>query len=295
MKPLSPVNAALRYAEQFGPVFPVKYNSDPAAKKYPHTPHGSSDATRHRSIIADWWRRWPNAVPAIITGEPSNIVALDIDERSDGSGFDTLQRMGVVHHPVGPTAHSPRGGCAVLFRWPGHFVKTVSGVLGREFLDDPRTGSFLDIRADRGSIILPPGPGRYWDPCLGPDTLIEAMPSWMEIQEPAIERPDENVRPSGKKQPPASRYALRALDGAVQAIVSAPAGQQRDTVNREIYSIARLVSGGEMPAGLAIESLRWAAGRMRSHDAARPWRPAELDKLVRLAFADGLARPRWPS
>jgi hypothetical protein len=49
-----------------------------------------------------------------------------------------------------------------------------------------------------------------------------------------------------------------------------------------------------MPPRLAIESLQWAAQRLRSYDPRRPWRPADLDKMVRLAFADGLARPRQP-
>jgi hypothetical protein len=49
-----------------------------------------------------------------------------------------------------------------------------------------------------------------------------------------------------------------------------------------------------IPAALAIESLRWAARQVRSYDSRRPWRPADLDKIVRLAFADGLLRPRQP-
>ena len=70
--------------------------------------------------------------------------------------------------------------------------------------------------------------------------------------------------------------------------------KQRDTLNREIYSIARLVAGSVLPAGLAMKSLQWATRQLRSYDLRRPWRPGELDKIVRGAFADGLARPRQP-
>ena len=152
------LTAALDYAARGWPVFPVRFNPDPLARKYPLTPHGMHDATREANTIRTWWRRWPNAVPAILTGEPSGIVGLDIDLRPDGSGFnslfDLLGELGITTHPCAPTAHTPQGGCAVLFRWPGHFVKTCVGELAPH----------IDIRGDRGSVILPPGPHRCWDP-----------------------------------------------------------------------------------------------------------------------------------
>jgi hypothetical protein len=277
----SPLDAALEYAGRGWPVFPVRFNRDPNARKYPLTPHGMNDATLDEATIGEWFGRcWPNAVPAIVTGEPSDVIALDIDIRHDGSGFDSLEELGVYDHPIAPTAHTPRGGCAVLFKWPGHFVKTCSGELAPH----------LDIRGDRGSVILPPGPGRFWDPHLGKDTPIPEMPEWMMIAEPATMTP---ILPSRKRQP-LSRYAEAALDGAVAAILKAPDGQQRDTLNRESYSIGRLVAGGVLPADLALRALAGAAQRMRSFNPGRPWRATELDKMVRLAFADGLTQPRQP-
>jgi hypothetical protein len=115
----------------------------------------------------------------------------------------------------------------------------------------------------------------------------------MVIAEPELpSEPAPSPRPTRPQH--LSRYGEAALDAAVKAIIGASAGQQRDTLNREIYSIARLVAGGSLPASLAIESLRWAASQLRSYDPHRPWRPAELDKIVRSAFADGLVRPRQP-
>jgi putative DNA primase/helicase len=291
-----PVSAALAYAERGWPVCPWASAGD---RKYPLTTHGHLDATTDAEAIQAWWRRWPLALPAIATGERSGVVALDIDVRPDGSGFDTLEAMDVAAHAETPTTHTPRRGCAVLFRWPGHFVKTIAGRLGLEYLDlEPdkqKRGSHLDIRGDGGSLILPPGPGRTWDPYLGPDTPLADMPAWMLIPEPAAP-----AAPVLRDEPPPrpqqiSRYAEVALDRAVAAIVAAPAGQQHDTLNREIYSIARLVAGGTIPAGLAVDSLRWAARQIRSHDQRRPWKPLDLDKAVRSAFADGLARPRYVS
>jgi putative DNA primase/helicase len=276
---MTPLDHALDYAARGWPVSPWVTRGN---RKFPLTEHGHLDAKTDRTVLNQWWTRWPDAVPAIATGEPSGVVALDIDIRTAGSGFDSLNDLGITFHPEAPTAHTPQGGCAVLFRWPGHFVKTCPGELAPH----------LDIRGDGGSVLLPPGPRRFWDPHLGPDTPLPAMPEWMQIIEP--EPPPALVAAPPTRPQRLSRYAEAALDAAVKAITGAPDGQQRDTLNREIYGIARLVAGSVLPAGLAIESLQWAARQLRSYDLRRPWRPAELDKIVRGAFADGLVRPRQP-
>jgi hypothetical protein len=104
---------------------------------------------------------------------------------------------------------------------------------------------------------------------------------------PAIARP---TRPQ-----PLSRYGEAALDSAVKAIVTAPDGQQRATLNREVYAIAGLVAGNVIPSALGLEALNWAAAQMRTYDPRRPWRPSDLDKAVRDAFMAGLAHPRYPA
>jgi putative DNA primase/helicase len=273
------LDAALGYAARGWPVSPWGTRGN---RKFPLTGHGHLDATTDRGILEQWWTRWPGAIPAVATGEPSGVVALDIDIRPAASGFDSLGELGIAAHPEGPTTHTPQGGCAVLFRWPGYFVKTCSGELAPH----------LDIRGDGGSLILPPGPGRLWDPHLGPDTPLPPMPEWMRIVEPE----SQPIRPDGALLRPQrlSRYAETALDKAVKAVTSAPEGQQRDTLNREAYSMGGLAAGGCLPAGLALEALLWAARQVRSYDLRRPWRTAELAKIVQSAFADGLVRPRQP-
>jgi len=251
-------------------------------RKFPLTEHGHLDATTDRAVLNEWWARWPDAVAAIATGEPSGVIALDIDIRQNGNGFDSLNDLGIAFHPEGPTAHTPQGGCAVLFRWPGYFVKTCSGELAPH----------LDIRGDGGSVLLPPGPGRFWDHHLGPDTALPPMPEWMRIVEPEAQPISQDAAPPQPQR--LSRFAEAALDAAVKAITSAPDGQQRNTLNREVYSIAGLAGSGVLPTGLAIEALQWAARQLRSYDHRRPWRAAELDKIVRGAFADGLMHPRQP-
>lgn len=267
------LTAALAHMKRGWPVFPV------SIEKRPLTPHGLLDATLDIEQIQGWWTRWPHALVAIATGKISGVVGLDVDVRDGGSGLDSLEILGISMHPVTPTAHSPSGGFHCLFAWPGSEIKNSTGVIGR----------FLDVRGDRGSLILPPGPGRYWDPHLGLNTPLAPMPEWM------VERATEQTvvqpyRPA--KRPLLSRYAEVALDRAVEAITKARAGEQHTTLNREAYGVAQLVAGGAVPAGLALEALQWAARRMPSFDARRPWRTPELERQMQAAFLDGLTRPR---
>ena len=148
--------AALSYAKRGWRVFPVNHD------KRPITSHGRTDATTDPKQIETWGKRFPSALVAIATGEESGVVALDIDVTESINGFDSLEEIAGPFHPTTPTAHTPRGGCHLLFQHPGHFVKTVAG----------RLGPGLDIRGDGGSLTLPPRPGGAWDEHLGLDCKI---------------------------------------------------------------------------------------------------------------------------
>src|SRR6202040_2160225 len=152
-----PLDAALGYAARGWPVSPWITRGN---RKFPLTEHGHLDATTDRAMLEHWRTRWPNAIPAIATGAPSGVVALDIDIRPDGSGFDSLDDLGIAFHPEAPTAHTPQGGCAVLFRWPGYFVKTCSGEL-----------------APSARWLFPPGPGAFGIITSGPTRRCRLCPS----------------------------------------------------------------------------------------------------------------------
>jgi hypothetical protein len=151
-----------------------------------------------------------------------------------------------------------------------------------------RIGSGLEVKGDGSSLILPPGPGRSWDPILDPETPLAPIPKWMVLPDKpvgtSVPRPARPVR--------LDRYGEAALDNAVRRIVEAPAGAQEITLNAEAYGIGRLAGSGTIPGGLALEALLWATQRLSCHDARRPWRPADLERKVRDSFLDGLRRPR---
>src|SRR5579883_3309440 len=152
------VASPIQIARRFGPIFPM------SAGNRPLTPHGSRDATADEIVIQLWWKNHPEASPALLTGKPSGIVALDLDMKNGVDGRHSLEMLGISFHPQSPTDHSPHGGYHVLFRRPDRAVRSGTIAPG------------LEVKGDRAWITLPPGRGRYWDPVLGLDTPLAPMP-----------------------------------------------------------------------------------------------------------------------
>ena len=264
------LNAALYYAGRGWPVFPCNN------LKRPMTAHGFHDATLDEAQIRAWC--WNEALVAVATGKRSGLVVLDIDIRERGSGLDSLQMIGINFHPKTPTAHTTSGGIHCFFAWPGYEVPNSAG----------KIGLYLDVRGDGGYVVLPPGPGRFWDPHLGLDIALAPMPEWMTPKEPVQVAPHEPARPVGRLSP----YCQAALRSAYSRIVRAPNGAQEATLNGEAFGIGTLVAGEGMPPALAIQILQRAAENMPNYDRRRPWTPKELQRKVIDAFTAGLRHPK---
>jgi Bifunctional DNA primase/polymerase, N-terminal len=130
---------ALAYARHGWPVFPCK-----PGRKEPDTPHGFKDATTYPARITTWWTAVPGRNVAIATGAPGPDV-LDVDVRSDGSGypaFRRLKRAGLLD------------GCLAL-------VATPSGGLHAYYTGTTQPsgrlpGRHLDFKAVGGYVLAPP-------------------------------------------------------------------------------------------------------------------------------------------
>lgn len=259
-------------------IFPVNRSTKAPLLSAEQGGRGFHDASRDPAVIDGWRRRFHQAMFATPTGAEAGLVVLDIDVSDLVDGWHSLEEMGVTTAPETPMSHTPRGGTHCYFAHPGHFVKTIAGKLGPG----------LDIRGDGGSVILPYGPGRRWDPHFGPDTLLAPMPTWMVIPEPVAPPMPVGPRPGGNL----SRYAEAALDNAVSRILKAGPGAQETTLNGEAFGIGQLAGGSVIPPALALDGLLWAARRIPSYDARRPWRPTDLERKVKAAFTDGIREPR---
>ena len=122
--------------------------------------------------LRSWWKQWPQASPAMVTGRASGIFVLDVDAHR--GGIETLRDLEGGHDrlPDTPIARTPSGGVHYFFLMPEGTIRTRANVWPG-----------IDIRGDGGIAVLPPGRGRSWvgvglvdhDPVEAPAWLVEAM------------------------------------------------------------------------------------------------------------------------
>ena len=125
--------AALEYGRMGWPVLPLH----PRLKR-PATKHGLMDATTDERIIADWWKRWPEANIGLRTGVKFDALDLDGEE-----GVAAMQRIkpGYLHN--GPVSATGKG---------YHLLFAPSGSKNHaRIFDEP-----VDFRGKRGYIVGPP-------------------------------------------------------------------------------------------------------------------------------------------
>jgi len=111
------LEAALRYAARGWPIFPCRWQG--LRRKHPLTAHGHLEASTDAAVTTAWWRRWPDALIGVATGQASGFVVLDIDVKyADRYGFDTLDALGFAMLPETPMAHTASGGLHLYFLSP---------------------------------------------------------------------------------------------------------------------------------------------------------------------------------
>jgi hypothetical protein len=196
---------ALRYAELGWAVLPLHSlkagactcgRSDcPSPGKHPLTdlvPHGVHDASRDVKKIAEWFGRVPTANVGIATGEPSGIVALDVDPRNGGD--DLLADLERKHGKLPDTALQLTGGGGYhyLFQYePGTRLRS--------------PGRGIDVKSTGGYIVADPTEGH----------VIAAAPTWMAA--PASSAPAHSAKGFGYLDPQRIadlRGALHHLDAS---------------------------------------------------------------------------------
>ncbi|MHA1225215.1 MAG: bifunctional DNA primase/polymerase [Candidatus Hodarchaeales archaeon] len=89
------------------------------------------------SEIRKWWRKWPNADIAVVTGTVSGIIVVDVDNAAGEHAIKPYVGKSVL------TATTPRGGKHYYFKHPGTIV--------------PNAVRFLpgvDARGDGGYVVI---------------------------------------------------------------------------------------------------------------------------------------------
>lgn len=125
--------------------------------------------------LEEWYERWPTANLAVVTGEISGIVVLDIDPKHGGK--ESLAALEAHHGALPDTIESITGGGGrhIYFTHPGRKVRNRAGL-----------APGIDLRGDCGCIIVPPsvhpsGQRYEWKSGHAPGEVNLAMfPVWLE-------------------------------------------------------------------------------------------------------------------
>lgn len=140
---LSTSEAARTFAIAGIPVFPC----EPGGKR-PLTHAGYLDATQDASAVSAWWRRWPQANIGLPTGPMSGIDVVDVDVKSDGTGFTAFHRAvdeGLLDGEIA-RVRTPSGGMHIYF----------PADRSRSQRCWQAARAHIDFRGEGGYVIVPP-------------------------------------------------------------------------------------------------------------------------------------------
>ena len=310
------LEAALAFAARGWPVFPCDPQQDgpetPAAKKRAKRPlvpgadkgpdgkpvpktGGLWRATVDEAQIRRWWKRRPDALIGVPTGQRIGAFVVDLDPR-DETTADTLARLveAVGALPGGPRSRTQSGGLHLWFRLPA----------GDEMpKNSAKRLKNIDWRGDGGYVIVPPSvmsDGQFyeWIVSLDDFPLPDAPARLLDLvfqrgdfaRHPAPAEPDGDrpaMRPIASEEPgdrAVRQYARAALDRAARDVSGAVKGTRGFTLNAAAYGMAPFVSLGalsEREVSAALQDAADASGLTREDG------PAERDAKIRRGLEAG--------
>ena len=236
--------AALDYAARGWSVFPCR----PGGKE-PLTRRGHLDASTDPRQITAWFNRFPNANVAVVTGERSGLLVLDVDHPA---ALDALEaERGKL--PATRTHATGNGGMHCLYRYPaGEKIRNSAGKLAER----------LDVRGEGGYIIVPPSSTTRPYELLDQLTLADA-PAWL-IE--ALRQPQRAASGAARR----ITTAVSTLDGPI------PAGTRDHTLT----SIA-----GRLHDGRTLEELTEELLEVNANRCSPPLPDAQVEKIARSIHA----------
>jgi hypothetical protein len=257
---------ALRLAAAGLPVFPCDAQKKPRVR-------WRESATSNSAVIREWWSRWPDSLPAVPMGEPSDLWIADLDVAPDGEplGERSAQELGIVpaEHPY--AIRTRRGGWHLPFRWrnglPGNTAHRLPGV-------DSRGEGGYCIAWDAERLAAAATDPHLPEP---PETLVNAL-------DPPLPEPPSKANGHDRETIP-DRYVAAAVDAECRAVAAAPEGTRNDTLNRAAFNLGQLVGAHVLGRADAERHLLAAA-------LACGLPPAEALATIRSGLDAGAQHPR---
>jgi hypothetical protein len=240
---MTPVTEALKLVDRNIAVFPCGND------KKPLTRNGFKDAAADTAQVKEWWRRSPNALIGVPTGERFVVVDCDL-QHAEAQRWYELATVPLTRKHV-----TKSGGRHLLFR-PDDRVACSAG----------KIWPHIDTRGNGGYII--------WWPAEGLDVLhggiLAEVPPWI-IKRLNPPEPEHVPRPITVKT------ALRKLEGIVGTIATAKQGERNSVLfwgaNRLKEAAEQSIISVSDAIALAVEAGRHAG---LSH--------IEASRTVRSAF-----------
>lgn len=217
-------------------------------------------ATTEIDVIQSWWREWPNALPAVATGQQSGVWVLDIDIKNEADGLASLGILEADYGDLGGswTTATPSGGLHYWFAHPNdRAVRNVVGHLPG-----------LDIRGDGGLVVLPPArrgtkhyewliapgaPGAELRP--GPVALLDEL-SVLGGQDVVL---SFRSALSFSSASAAASYLARVVEGECATVSATGPGERNNQLFKSSARIGQFVGGNALPETVAERSLELAA------------------------------------
>lgn len=273
---MSALDSALKYVAYGWHVFPCHSVLDgqcscgnPScgnAGKHPRTLRGVHDSSDDPEQVREWWRRWPDANPALDCGK-SGLFVIDVDPRHDGfESLDNFEALRGDSLPQTLTSFTGSGGLHLFFEQ-------------REDLRARGRNPWLkgvDVKADGGYVMLPPSTHMSGNPY-----------RWRHVAAP-VGCPDDVLRSIIGEGDGTERAPLPASDDILAGV---PEGARDDTFFRYACRLRRNGNTEAEALAIILHAAQNANPPFPEMDAARKVKQAFQDKYLEAeaARADLLA------
>ena len=226
-------------------------------------------STTDAQQIAEWWRKWPNALPAIELAKSGHVV-IDGDRHGGPDGVAAVEKLFAEHSlntAAVPTVVTPSDGRHYWFK------QRDGKPLGNS--DKAVRADGINVRGQSGYVIAPgaslPDGRRYRQDkatvslfaALRNNTVPVLPPWFVEIlrpkAKPAVAAPAPRVnshRHSGTRH---QRYASAALDRLCGELAATPEGSRNTVLNNAALSMGHMICSGWIERGGVEQRLTAAA------------------------------------
>jgi hypothetical protein len=203
--------------------------------------------------LEDWHSEHPNANWAVVTGETSGVVIVDVDGP-----------IGAVLIDAFDLEQTP---CVTTQKGTHHYFRYSSD---QRITNRGRILPDIDIRADGGYAIIPPsthpsGSNYEWKISLDEQPLA-GVPDWLDF---LLNNP----------------YAQTALKDELECFANTEKGRRNDQLNRSAFNLGQLVAGGIIPQLMVEKTLFAVANHIGLEEG-------EISTTIQSGLASGKRSPR---